>query len=154
MRADTCNLDWRTMELETLERAYSPSSALDGPIDPFIKAYADKSREAYEKCSNMISLRYGDKSAHAIDFVTPQTSKPVPLMIFIHGGYWQQLSKMDSFFPAPDALSRGMAYAAVDYTLCPDATLDEIVPNINGSIRQQVVSDLFSRVLYGRVYQP
>ena len=49
------------------------------------------------------------------------------MIVFIHGGYWQELSKRESFSPAASFVSRGIAYAAVDYTLAPTATIDEIV---------------------------
>jgi len=47
--------------------------------------------------------------------------------VFFHGGYWQELSKRESAFAAPHCLAHGIAYAAIDYTLAPQATLDEIV---------------------------
>lgn len=117
---------WREMDVAQRNIAYSPSSALDGPIDPFITAYIDKSRAAYAALPKVQTIAYGPKSSNTIDFVHPGGDQPVPLLIFLHGGYWQELSKTESFFPAPDTLKRGMAYAAVDYTLTPDASLDDI----------------------------
>ena len=118
---------WREMDDADRARAYSPSSMLDGPLDPFIQAYVEKSAAAYAACTEVQTLRYGDRESTTIDLVVPSSDILVPLHIFIHGGYWQELSKKDSFFPAPEILSRGMAFAVVDYTLCPDATLDELV---------------------------
>ncbi|WP_390913482.1 alpha/beta hydrolase fold domain-containing protein [Pseudosulfitobacter sp. SM2401] len=118
---------WRTMDAATRAQAYSPSSVLDGPIDPFIQAYVDKSAAAYAAFENVQTIKYGFKSSNSIDLLMPSGSKLAPLHIFIHGGYWQLLSKRDSFFPAPDTLKRGMGFAAIDYTLAPDASLDDIV---------------------------
>ena len=118
---------WREMTAEERSEAYSPSSMLDGPLDPYIQAYIDKSAHAYAACPDVQTLRYGDQDSNTIDVAVPPTGSPVPLHIFIHGGYWQALSKNDSFFPAPGTLAGGIAFAAVDYTLCPDAGLDEIV---------------------------
>ncbi len=128
VRVPSDNLpQWREMDDADRARAYSPSSMLDGPLDPFIQAYVEKSAAAYAACTEVQTLRYGDRESNTIDLVVPSSDILVPLHIFIHGGYWQELSKKDSFFPAPEILSRGMAFAVVDYTLCPDATLDEIV---------------------------
>ena len=117
---------WRAMDDERRAIAYSPSSALDGPIDPYIDAYVEKSKAAYAACPDVITIPYDDRAENTIDLVAPKSDTPVPLHVFIHGGYWQQLSKRDSFFPAPDTLARGMAYAAIDYTLAPHASIDDI----------------------------
>ena len=127
MSAEDALPQWRAMDDETRAVAYSPSSMLDGPLDPYLVAYAENSRRAYERCPHMQVLRYGPGEANTIDVVVPDADAPVPMLVFIHGGYWQALSKTDAFFPAPDALSRGIAYAAVDYTLAPDAPLEQII---------------------------
>src|SRR5690606_10365618 len=46
-----------------------------------------------------------------------------PLLVFIHGGYWQELSKASSLFAAPDCIEAGVAFAAIDYTLAPQASV-------------------------------
>lgn len=111
------------------QQQYSPSTMLDGPLDPYLDAYARRSAEAYDTVGRLETIRYGDAPANTIDVAVPRVSggSGVPLHVFIHGGYWQLLSKRESFFLAPDCLAGGMAFATVDYTLAPVATLDEIV---------------------------
>lgn len=121
-------LKWREMDAETRANAYSPSNALpDGDLMPFIQAYIDNSAAAYAALPAFQTLSYGPKPSNTLDLVMPKTGEPVPLHVFIHGGYWQELSKRDSFFPAPNILSQGIAFATLDYTLTPNATMDEIV---------------------------
>jgi arylformamidase len=50
-----------------------------------------------------------------------------PLLIYIHGGYWQRLSAADSLFNASDAVAEGVSLHAVEYTLAPHATIEQIV---------------------------
>ena len=50
-----------------------------------------------------------------------------PLLMYIHGGYWQRLSAADSLFNAPDALRRGVSLHAVEYTLAPHAQIPQII---------------------------
>ncbi len=126
MSETQASLPWQDMDAETLAAAYSPSSALDGPIDPYIAGYIEKSKAAYLACPDVVTIPYDYRAANTIDFVAPNTAKPAPLHIFIHGGYWQELSKRESFFPALDTLNRGMAFAAIDYTLCPRASIEDI----------------------------
>jgi arylformamidase len=50
-----------------------------------------------------------------------------PLLVFIHGGYWQELSKHASHFAAVDAVQHGLAHAVLGYTLAPAASVAGIV---------------------------
>lgn len=124
-------LEWELLTNEERERAYSPSSCVGGDIEPFLSEYERSSDESRRWCEEqglvLQTLRYGVLDAHTVDLAVPDSPEPVPLVVYIHGGYWQQLSKLDSFGPARDFLDRGVAYAAVDYTLAPAASLDEIV---------------------------
>jgi arylformamidase len=119
---------WPAMSVEERTRQYSPSSMLDGPLDPYLDAYATRSAEARAAAPSVVTVRYGPKPSNTIDVALPEPGGPAPaLHVYIHGGYWQQLSKRESFFLAPPCLARGEAFAAIDYTLAPEATLDEIV---------------------------
>lgn len=138
MDHETDELGWRTLAQVDLEREYSPSSRV-GDIAPLVEAYAAKSIAARQMCEDMgrgvHELRYGDSDTQTIDLVTPSRSDgPSPLVVFIHGGYWQQLSKMDSFFAAADCIALGFAFAAVDYTLAPHASLDQIVDECRSAL--------------------
>jgi len=123
-------LDWRSLTDAAREREYSPSSCVGGDLQPFLAEYSERSAASRSWCRqqgfDLQTLNYGPLDSQSIDVVTPG-GDPAPLVVFIHGGYWQELSKLDSFGPAQGLLSRGVAYAAVDYTLAPSATLEEII---------------------------
>jgi arylformamidase len=84
-------------------------------------------------------LAYGSAPEEGIEIVVPPAVPPAvapaegprprgcPLLVFIHGGYWQELAAADSLFAAPQCIDRGIAYAAVDYTLAPRASVAQIV---------------------------
>ena len=131
--------DWRLLDHADLEREYSPSSCVGGDISAFLAAYeteSQKARElAHEHGREIVELRYGSTPSQTIDLVTPGDGPALaPLVVYIHGGYWQLLSKHESFFGAADFLSHGIAYAAVDYTLAPAASLDEIVAECRAAV--------------------
>lgn len=124
---------WRALDAASREREYSPSSCIGGDYQPYVQAYARRSREARSLTAVLRNLRYGKGAAQRLDlFIPPRppaavASGPPPLLVFIHGGYWQELSKEDSAFAAIDCVRQGIAYAAVDYTLAPHATLAQMV---------------------------
>lgn len=121
------SLGWETMSLDEREREYSPSSCIGGEYVPFIEDYRRLSVAAHA-AHPPASYRYGSKSTQTLDVFLPEVASGKPaLLVFIHGGYWQELSKDDSAFAAPYCLANGIALAAINYTLAPNATLDEIV---------------------------
>jgi arylformamidase len=118
---------YRGMRRAELDRAYAPSSMV-ASIDPFLRRYADESavaRAAHDR-ANLTTHAYGAASEQTLDLFLP-TAQPRGLLIFIHGGYWQALNKSDASFPASALTAAGFAYAAVNYTLAPHATMDGIV---------------------------
>ncbi len=132
---------WRMLSDAEREREYSPSSCVDGDIEPFLISYVERSAAAHAACAasgnSIIELRYGEATSNTVDLVLPApTGSPTPLLVFIHGGYWQELSKRESFFAASDSLSHDIAFAAVDYTLAPHASLDEIVDECQQAVRK------------------
>lgn len=122
--------DWQMLDPQQREREYSPSSAIGGDYRPYVRAYAQESALARSKCKHISSLQYGQLASQTLDLFVPDVSSavgPPPLLVFIHGGYWQELSKRDSFFAAADCARNGIAFAAIDYTLAPEADVDGIV---------------------------
>ena len=111
-------LDWRALPDAEREREYSPSSCIGGDYRPYVQAYVDRS-EAARRSHPPETLRYGPGERQTIDLFMPRNVAHPAVLVFFHGGYWQELSKRESAFAAPQCLSHGIAYAAVDYTLAP-----------------------------------
>lgn len=110
------------------EREYSPSSVIGGNYRPLVERYATASAAAYQHVPAQCDLRYGQAWRATLDFFPAQASAPSPgLLVFIHGGYWQELSKNESAFLAPAWHAAGFAHATLGYSLAPEATLPEIV---------------------------
>lgn len=77
-----------------------------------------------------LDLRYGPKQRNTWDLF-PAQDPDAPCIVFIHGGYWQRFSKdlFADLIAGPYA--RGWAAALPGYTLAPDASLTEIVAEID-----------------------
>jgi arylformamidase len=81
-------------------------------------------------------LGYGPTPPEALDLIAPDMGPGgrAPLMVFIHGGYWQNLDKRDCAALAPAFVKAGMAYATINYTLAPTAGLDAIVRQVRACL--------------------
>lgn len=102
---------------------------------PYLEQYEIQSKAAYAACASIKTVNYGDASSQSFDIAVPdQTGSASPLFLFIHGGYWQALSKRESFFGAGQFVDRGIAYAALNYTLAPHATLAQIVSECEAAL--------------------
>lgn len=113
-----------------LEREYSPSSCVED-LDGLLTAYrvdSERARAAHPPAT----YAYGDLPRERLDHFS--AGPGTPAHVFVHGGYWQELSKEDSSFPAPGFLARGISYLAVDYGLAPDFTLDRIVEQVRSAL--------------------
>ncbi len=121
---------YSTFDQSTLDREYSPSSLIDD-INVYLDAYECSSETAKSDALQdglcKPDLQYGPGGEETLDLFLPDISGPAPLQVFIHGGYWQLLSKDESCFAAPMFQQQGSAFAAVNYTLAPQQTLTGIV---------------------------
>jgi len=86
--------------MDDLEREYSPSSRVGGSADPFMADYAERSA--------LVRAALGDRIARVEGgSLAISAGVGAPLLVFIHGGYWQALSAEASLFLAPKVLARG-----------------------------------------------
>jgi len=124
-------LIYRGFNASELQREYSPSSCVPD-IQPYLDRYKSESEAVYAQ-HLFTQYAYGESLAETIDIFLPYEPNP-PLHVFIHGGYWQMLSKQESTYNAPHFLKQGSAFGALGYGLAPDVTLDDIVQQVRWAI--------------------
>lgn len=125
--------EYRGLDRATLDREYSPSSCIRD-LRPYLECYAERSAEARRRHRVRTDLRYGDRPEETLDFF-PASQPAAPLHVFVHGGYWQELSKNESSFTAPAFLAAGAAFAAIGYGLAPAHRLEEITDMVRAALR-------------------
>jgi len=91
-----------------------------------IGLYAERSAEAADAFMLQEGIVY-DESGERFDLLGPRGGGAMPAVIFIHGGYWRALSRVESRFPALGLAHEGIVTVVPDYTLAPAASLTEIV---------------------------
>ena len=120
--------------LRTLEQQYSPSTLVPD-IERYKVQYRGRSESARLNRSTWTTLRYGPAEPEVLDFFSAEAAQRLPpLLIYLHGGYWQELSKNEHSFPAVACRRHGVSYAAVGYGLAPGSSLDEIVERCRRAI--------------------
>jgi arylformamidase len=123
-------------DLETLEREYSPSRWVPD-LGVILRDYAQRSEAALAAAPLLRTLAYGTSPEESMDFFpAPRASDghPKPVVVYIHGGYWQELSKNEHSFLAPGFNRQGVHYIAVNYGLAPAVSLAEMIDRCRRSI--------------------
>lgn len=104
-------------------RAWAPDAR------EIIARYRVLSDEVHAKLAARRNVSYGASPGQTLDIfpAARAASGLAPVLMFIHGGQWQRLSKDDSAFAAPAFTAAGAAFVAVNFDLIPAVPLDEIV---------------------------
>jgi arylformamidase len=82
-----------------------------------------------------LNLPYGPGERHRLDFFYPQGGDiGGPIVMFVHGGYWQALDKSSFSHLARGANERGLTVAVPSYNLAPAVTLANIVSRVRPTL--------------------
>ena len=103
-------------------------------IAPMLRDYATLSAQARSTLPCGLNVAYGEHPDETLDIFFAQGNTKAPVFIYLHGGYWRLLSKDDSSFMAPTMTATGMTVVAVNYSLAPAVTLDQIVDQIRRAV--------------------
>src|SRR4051794_38454479 len=127
---------YRGMDQATLDAAYNNGQAVadSAAILADFQRRSDAFRAAH---SAHLDLPYGSAPRNRIDYFPAH--EPGPVLVFIHGGYWQMNAKELFSFLAAGPLAHGGHVAMLGFTLAPEATLAHIVAEISagmGWVRQ------------------
>lgn len=117
---------FREFDQQTLDAEYRIRDSI--PLDQFegiIKRYSDDSAAARENLNCETDVSYGDDPDEIMDIYPGPGNAPI--FVFIHGGYWRMLSQKESSLMADNMVANGAAFATLNYSLAPAASLDEIV---------------------------
>lgn len=100
------HFDWRNASHEEVAHQYTPAQHSKRPLPEYLEEYHEISSQ-FDPASLLIPS--------------------APLLIYIHGGYWQRLSAADSLFNAADALAESVSLHAIEYTIAPAGTIEQMI---------------------------
>ncbi len=119
----------------TLDANYNLRAAV--PEHPaWFERYATTSADFRTRWPGQLDLPYGDSARQVVDLFLPQAPQPSapPLLVFIHGGYWQAFGPKDFSFVAERLVEAGAAVALLGYDLAPAVDMDTIVAQVRDAI--------------------
>ena len=104
------------------------------PENPAIIAGWSRDAAAYREAHPQKVIRYGTGERHRIDLFSGDGAGPI--VVFIHGGYWQALD--GSFFShlAAGLNAHGIDVAVPSYDLCPAVSIADIIGEMRAAMRE------------------
>jgi arylformamidase len=79
------------------------------------------------------NIRYGGHPLETLDWY-PAAAPGAPVHLFVHGGYWRAHDKDDFGLVAAPLAAAGAHVAVVNYPLCPEVTVTDIVASIIAAV--------------------
>lgn len=121
---------YRGMDRAALDAAYNNGAAVKDSAQ-IVAGWEARSARLRSLHPDGMDLRYGNDERNRIDYFAARRDGPV--LMFIHGGYWQNRAKELFAFVAEGPLAWGINVALVGYTLAPQKRLDGIVAEIHAA---------------------
>jgi arylformamidase len=104
------------------------------PENPALMAGWARDAAAYRDRHAPRQIAYGRGPRHVIDFF--QASNEGPIVVFIHGGYWQALDGSSFSHCAQGLNAHGIDVAIPSYDLCPQVSIDDIIGQMRTATRE------------------
>ncbi|XP_063634744.1 kynurenine formamidase isoform X1 [Cydia splendana] len=129
------------MDSSDLEREYSPSqwstrfATSQQVLQNHVQLVTAASEEATNNIPHKLEIEYGATLNQKLDIFGTDLPNDSPILVYVHGGYWQELNREISRYPAGPLYRARVKTVVVGYDLCPSATLPEIVQQIQNAAR-------------------
>lgn len=122
------------IDADAINEMLSPSRTVER-LEHYLWLYAEQSRVARSEfgAEARLDIAYGNDARQVLD-VFPCGVAGAPLIVFVHGGFWQALSKNESSFPALACRSVDAHFAAINYRLGQTTPLEEIVDDVRSAL--------------------
>jgi arylformamidase len=109
------------------------------PENPVHMAGWARDAAAYRATHAPRAMSYGPGARNRIDFFSGDGeggSGKGPIVVFIHGGYWQALDGSSFSHVAKGLNAHGIDVAIPSYDLCPEVTIDQIILQMRMASRE------------------
>lgn len=74
-----------------------------------------------------LNISYGTTCRQKLDIYGVNLPANAPILVYVHGGFWQGMNKYSSSFAIKPYIDNGCKVIIPDFDLCPDASITEVV---------------------------
>jgi len=106
-----------------LEHEYQPSLRV-GEAGQIFESWLQRAAATRAKLKFKADIKYGPHPREVMDFYPAENAKGC--VVFIHGGYWLEFSKIETSWVAKGFVGQGLSVALINYPLCPEVTIAQI----------------------------
>ena len=122
-------LDWIDHGIES---QFNPRVAVGDAAESWLNGWVQESLRRKAELGGVFDIAYGTHELMQFDYAPGDIALPV--IINIHGGYWRALDKSAMMHHMADLAGSGFGVVNVNYPLCPEVTLTEIIACLNDAI--------------------
>jgi len=96
--------------------------------------FAERSAQARAQLRCVLDVPFGPTLAETLDIFPAADGAPAPVFVFLHGGYWRANTSKEFSCVALGPQALGFCTVVVNYALCPQVSIDEIVRQCRASL--------------------
>lgn len=123
---------YRGMNQAELDTAYNNQAAVHS-FAQVVARWRERSAHVVRASGARLDIAYGNRPRQVFDYF-PAKRIAAPLLVFIHGGYWQGGEKRSVGFLAEGPLTLGFAVAVIEYTVAPEGRMAGMVEEVRSSL--------------------
>lgn len=123
---------YKGFRADELEYQFNPRVSVP-EFAELARVRAAQALQVRERARSWLDVPYGRAPREKLDIYAAE--KPGgPVLVYIHGGYWRSGSKEDNCNFVPTFAKRGATVVLVEYDLCPEVTVTDIVRQTRSAI--------------------
>ena len=122
------NTVFRDYSIQQLDAQYNNRARVP-EFEEYLTRWERDSERVRQQTEVRENIAYGTGEREKLD-IFPAQQPDSPVLVFIHGGYWQLSDKANFSFIAPPLIEKGFTVVLVNYPLCPAVKLRDIVRSL------------------------
>ena len=124
---------YKGMDAETLEAEYNLVARRGPDFPDLVERWIARNEIHKQKSGARIDLAYGEGDREKLDFFSGGDING-PVVIYIHGGYWQRGDKNMYSFVSEAFIKHGVSVSMLNYNLTPSVRMGQIPPQIRKAV--------------------
>jgi arylformamidase len=123
---------YRGFRQDEMEFQYNPRVSVP-EFPELARIRSAQARKVRDSAKSWLNVPYGSSPREMLDIYAADKAGG-PVLVYIHGGYWRSGSKEDNCNFVPTFTKRGATVVLVEYDLCPQVTVADIVRQTRSAI--------------------